>query len=188
MAHTIPNRCINCGDCAPQCPTGAVKLENGEFWIDPTLCNDCEGDAPKPECVIACPINLSPMPLKAKKGRCKTTQSPMPSPSLFSNGKTAPFASAIAIWEACNVLSQGKSLPWKTDHEGKLYYKRQVNGGRASISFRLTKSLDFASPALPKPTETPQTGGAGGAGGAEAVRASSLAEYHPKPKTHYPKP
>lgn len=158
MAHTISNQCINCGDCAPQCPTGAVKLKNGELWIDPTLCNDCEGYAPKPQCVIVCPINLSPMPLQAKKGRCKTTQRPLPSPSLFSNGKDAPFASAIAIWEACNVLAQRQSLPWKTDALGKLYYKRQVNGGRASISFHLTKSFDPASLALPNP---PHTGGAG---------------------------
>lgn len=82
------------------------------------------------------------MPLQAKKGRCKTTTRMLPSPNLFANGKSSLFASAIAVWEACNVLAQRQSLPWKSDSEGKLYYERQASGGRGTIAFRLTHALD----------------------------------------------
>ncbi|MBI4783613.1 MAG: helix-turn-helix domain-containing protein [Oscillatoriophycideae cyanobacterium NC_groundwater_1537_Pr4_S-0.65um_50_18] len=142
MAHTITNHCTQCGDCIPQCPKDAIKLEQGAFWIDPMVCNDCEGYADAPQCVSVCPIELPPMPLQAKKGRCKTTTRILPSPSLFVNGKSNPFASAIAVWEACNVLAQRQSLPWNSDPDGKLYYERQVKGGRGKIAFRLASTLD----------------------------------------------
>jgi len=106
------------------------------------LCNDCKGYADAPQCVSVCPIDLPPMPLQAKKGRCKTTTRILPSPNLFANGKSNPFASAIAVWEACNVLAQRQSLPWKSDSEGKLYYERQVSGGRGTIAFQLTDALN----------------------------------------------
>lgn len=141
MAHSITNRCTQCGDCVPQCPQGAIRPEGGELWIDPTLCNDCKDYAAEPQCVSVCPIDMPPMPLQAKKGRCKTTARILPSPNLFVNGKSNPFASAIVVWEACNVLAQRQSLPWKVDSEGKLRYERQVNGGRGTIAFRLTDPL-----------------------------------------------
>jgi DNA-binding transcriptional regulator YiaG len=146
MAHTISNQCINCGDCTPQCPTNAIKIDDGKFWIDPLLCNDCEDYTDGPQCVITCAIEQPPLPLQAKKGRCKTTLRILPSPNLFVNGKNNSFASAIAVWEACNVLAQRQSLPWKTDAEGKLYYDRQVNGGRGTIAFRLTNTPDSETP------------------------------------------
>ena len=145
MAHSITNQCIQCGDCVPQCPRDAIQLEDGEFWIDPTVCNDCEGYASEPQCAIVCPIEQPPMPLQAKKGRCKTTIRTLPSPNLFLNGKSNSFASAIAVWEACNVLAQRQSLPWKIDSDGKLCYERQVSGGRGTIAFRLTNALDSES-------------------------------------------
>lgn len=142
MAHIITNRCTQCGDCVPHCPQDAIRHEDWEFWIDPMLCNDCEGHAAVPQCVNVCPIEMPPMPLQAKKGRCKTTIRMLPSPNLFSNGKSSPFASAIAVWEACNVLAQRQSLPWKVDSDEKLYYERQVKGGRGTIAFRLNNTLD----------------------------------------------
>lgn len=148
MAHTLSNRCISCGDCTPHCPTDAIKVEDGKFWIDPTLCNDCEGYADQPQCIIACPIDQPPMPLRPKKGRCKTDLRNFPSPNLFANGKSNAFASAIAVWEACNVLSQRQSLPWKTNAENQLYYERPVNGGRGMIRFHLIQALDI-EPAIP---------------------------------------
>jgi DNA-binding transcriptional regulator YiaG/Pyruvate/2-oxoacid:ferredoxin oxidoreductase delta subunit len=141
MAHTITDRCTQCGDCVPKCPQDAIRLEAGEFWIDPMLCNDCEGYSESPQCVMVCPIDLPPMPLQAKKGRCKTTPRTLPSPDLFAHGKSSPFASAIAVWEACNVLAQRQSLPWTVDADGKLCYERQVNGGRSAIAFRLIQAL-----------------------------------------------
>ncbi|NJM59971.1 MAG: transcriptional regulator [Oscillatoriales cyanobacterium RU_3_3] len=145
MAHAITNQCNLCGDCVPQCPKQAIVLEDGEFWIDPMLCNDCQGDALEPQCVSVCSIDRPPVPLQAKKGRCKTTARKPPSPNLFANGKSSPFASAIVVWEACNVLAQRLSLPWKIDANEKLCYERQVNGGRGTIAFRLTNPTDSES-------------------------------------------
>ncbi|MGA7937740.1 MAG: helix-turn-helix domain-containing protein [Kovacikia sp.] len=146
MAHSITNRCNQCGNCVPLCPQSAIKLENGEHWIDPMLCNDCKDYAAEPQCVSTCPIALPPMPLQAKKGRCKTPDRMLPSTDLFANGKNSPFASAIVVWEACNVLAQRQSLSWKVDPEEKLYYERQVNSGRGKLAFRLAAPLDTESP------------------------------------------
>lgn len=110
------------------------------------VCNDCEGFTTAPHCVTVCPIELPPLPLQAKKGRCKTTDRTLPSTNLFTNGRSSPVASAIAVWEACNVLAQRQSLPWKTDADGKLCYERQVNGERGTIVFRLAQNLDTESP------------------------------------------
>jgi DNA-binding transcriptional regulator YiaG/Pyruvate/2-oxoacid:ferredoxin oxidoreductase delta subunit len=151
MAYTITNRCTQCGDCVPQCPQGAIKSEGNELWIDPMLCNNCKGYAAEPQCVSVCSIDLPPMPLQAKKGRCKTTERTFPHPNLFVNGKSSPFASAIAVWETCNVLAQRQSLPWKIDADGKLCYERQVNGGRGTIAFRLTNHLDSGSSTVSDP-------------------------------------
>lgn len=137
MPYTIPNNnCVGCDNCRPQCPTGAIKIENEEYWIDPNLCNNCEGYYPEPQCVIACPNN-SPIPWQAKKGRCKVEPRDAPSPDLFANGKNNPFASAIVIWEACNVLAQRTSLNWEIDENGYLSYRRKVKQGRGAISFHL---------------------------------------------------
>ncbi|QNP28658.1 helix-turn-helix domain-containing protein [Cylindrospermopsis curvispora] len=137
MPYIIPNKnCNRCDKCRPQCPTGAIKIENNEYWIDPCLCNNCEGYYPEPQCVIACPTQ-SPIPWQAKKGRCKVEVRESTSLDLFSNGKNHPFASAIVIWEACNILAQRKSLHWAQDGGGNLYYSRQVNQGRGNISFAI---------------------------------------------------
>ncbi len=137
MPYTIPNNsCVGCDNCRPQCPTGAIKIEDNEYWVDPGLCNNCEGYYPEPQCVIACPTN-SPIPWQAKKGRCKVEPRDATSLDLFSNGKNNPFASAIAIWEACNVLAQRTSLHWETDEDGYLCYSRQVNQGRGAIAFHI---------------------------------------------------
>lgn len=137
MPYTIPNNsCVGCDNCRPQCPTGAIRIEDNEYWIDPALCNNCEGYYSEPQCVIACPTN-SPIPWQSKKGRCKVEPRDASSLDLFSNGKNNPFASAIAIWEACNVLAQRTSLHWETDKEGYISYSRQINQGRGAIAFHI---------------------------------------------------
>ncbi len=151
MPYTIPNNsCVGCDNCRPQCPTGAIKIENDEYWIDPSLCNNCEGYYPEPQCVIVCPTK-SPIPWQAKKGRCKEVE-PRDATSLdlFANGKSNPFASAMVIWEACNVLAQRTSLPWQIDEQGFLCYGRQVNQGRGAIAFHITDPL--------KVSDTPSLG------------------------------
>ena len=137
MPYTIPNNsCVGCDNCRPQCPTGAIRIEDNEYWVDPGLCNNCEGYYSEPQCVIACPTN-SPIPWQSKKGRCKVEPRDASSLDLFSNGKNNPFASAIAIWEGCNVLAQRTSLHWETDEEGYISYSRQVNQGRGAIAFHI---------------------------------------------------
>jgi ferredoxin/DNA-binding transcriptional regulator YiaG len=143
MPYTIPNNsCVGCDNCRPQCPTGAIKIENGEYWIDPYLCNNCEGYYPEPQCIIVCPTN-SPIPLQSKKGRSKAEPREVTSPDLFSNRKNHPFASAIVIWEACNLLAQRTSLNWETNADGYLHYRRAVNQGRGTIAFSFVQPIAF---------------------------------------------
>jgi DNA-binding transcriptional regulator YiaG len=143
MPYAITKRCIQCDNCVPQCPTGAIKVMEGDYWIDPNLCNNCQGYV-APQCIVSCPVN-SPVPWQAKKGRCKVEARTVPSPDLFPDGKSHPFASAIAIWELCNVLAQRQSLPWETDAAGELYYQRQINGGKGVIAFRITDTINSES-------------------------------------------
>jgi DNA-binding transcriptional regulator YiaG/Pyruvate/2-oxoacid:ferredoxin oxidoreductase delta subunit len=151
MPHTIPNNsCIACDNCRPLCPKDAIKLEEDGYWIDPSLCNDCEGYADEPQCVTVCPTN-SPIPWQPKKGRCKLEARDLVNSDLFSNGRNNPFASAIAIWEACNILSQRTSLPWQVDAQGKLSYQREVNSGRGKIAFQIATNLTDKIPVASDP-------------------------------------
>lgn len=153
MAYKIPDDCVGCDNCRPQCPTNAICVDDGNFWINPVLCNNCEGFFPEPQCLVHCPVG-APVPFQAKKGRAKLIETrPATSLDLFSNGKTSPFASAIAIWEMCNLLAQRQSLPWKEDEDGKLAYQRTVNQGRGSITLRITNSLDPDHPIALLPTQ-----------------------------------
>lgn len=145
MAYTIPDSCFGCGTCQPQCPTGAIQIEEEQYWIESGLCNRCDDHSPEPQCVVSCPIS-SPIPLQAKKGRYKADTRVATSPNLFPNGKNNPFASSMAIWEACNLLTSTTLLPWETDAEGGLTYQRPVKQGRGAIAFRLTEDLDSEVP------------------------------------------
>jgi MinD superfamily P-loop ATPase len=108
MPYSINKECIQCNDCVSRCPTGAIKTQDdGRYWIDPTLCNQCEGYYPEPQCLSICPVD-SPMPLQAKKGRNKVNPRPLTSQNLFLNGSTNIFASALVVWELCNILTQKK--------------------------------------------------------------------------------
>jgi DNA-binding transcriptional regulator YiaG len=135
MAYIISQECSGCGNCLPQCPRDAIRIDKGQFQIDPELCNHCEEYYPKPQCIIHCPISL-PVPTVAKKGRAKIIDTrPPTSGDLFSSGKkNHAFASAIVIWEACNLLSQGSSIPWQVDENGKLYLLRVFNHERAKMT------------------------------------------------------
>ncbi len=138
MAYTIPPSCVHCGVCLPKCPTGAIQIdENNEHWVEPGLCNNCEDQDSKPLCVTSCPDNL-PLPLPAKKGRYKAEPRILNIHHLFANGHNNPIASSMVIWEACNLLAKGASLPWQTDDNGKIYFERQVKQGKGKIEFRLS--------------------------------------------------
>ncbi|WP_017716717.1 helix-turn-helix domain-containing protein [Kamptonema formosum] len=140
MAYIIPDDCVGCDACKPKCPTGAIKREKNQYRIEASLCNSCNGHYPEPQCVVACPFSY-PVPLRAKKGRHKVDARTATSPDLFSNGKNTPFATAIVIWEACNLLAQRQSLPWRADASGKRFYQRQVNQGRGTITLSFAGHL-----------------------------------------------
>lgn len=145
MTYTINNLCVGCDSCRPLCPTGAIRIDSEQYWIDPSLCNSCAGYYPEPQCVVLCPSS-SAVPLQSKKGRYKADSRTATSPDLFANGKSNPFASAIVIWELCNILSQQRSLPWRVDASGQPYYQRQVNQGKGAVTFRVTKTVDAEPP------------------------------------------
>jgi DNA-binding transcriptional regulator YiaG len=144
MSYVITNRCIRCDRCRPECPRGAIDIDGGKYSIDLNLCDNCQGYE-APQCIVSCPVN-SPVPVQAKKGRCKVDPKIATSPELFSNGKNHPFASAIVVWEACNILAQRQSLPWQADLSKRLYYQRQIKGDRGSLVFRVTDALGLETP------------------------------------------
>ena len=70
------------------------------------------------------------------------------SPDLFPNGKTTTrMASALPIWEASNILTQRKDLPWGADSKGKLRYARNVENGEGAVHFWVTEQIEDESPA-----------------------------------------
>lgn len=149
MAYKISSGCMGCDNCRPQCPTGAINVDSGHFWINPALCNNCEGFFPEPQCVVQCPTS-APVPSQAKKGRVRSVEArPVTSPDLFPNGRNNPFASAIVVWEACNLLAQRQTLPWRVEADGRLGYERPINQGKGLIHLGLRQSADSET----EPTE-----------------------------------
>ena len=142
MAYTIPQSCVHCGICLPECPTNAIQIDkNNEHWVEPGLCNNCADNNSKPPCVDSCPDSL-PLPLPTKKGRYKAEPRALNTYHLFANGHNNPIASSMVIWEACNLLAKGSVFPWGTDEHGNIYHQRQVKQGKGKIEFRLTKDVD----------------------------------------------
>lgn len=135
MPYSITQECNQCQACLPNCPTGAIQpLEDGSFWIDPLLCNNCEGYAPEPQCVLLCPVDAPPVPLHAKLGRCRQdVHEEVGSTGLFVVEASHTVASAMVVWDACNVLAQRDSLPWEFDEKRGLVYVRPVNRGRSHL-------------------------------------------------------
>ncbi|MFQ4136163.1 helix-turn-helix domain-containing protein [Nodosilinea sp. PGN35] len=150
MAYTVKDGCIACDSCRPECPNDAIKTAADGYWIDPTLCDRCD-DVEAPRCVIACPVG-SLAPLQPKKGRNKSTLLPAAIPTIFLNGKTTPFASSMVVWEACNILAQRQSLPWRADGERRLFYERSIHRGQGTMRFRLATNPEAVDP-TPMPYE-----------------------------------
>ncbi|NJL03226.1 MAG: transcriptional regulator [Spirulinaceae cyanobacterium RM2_2_10] len=148
MALSITGKCIQCGDCQPQCPKDAIRAIDDSYWIDPSRCDNCVDEPDGPLCVSVCAVELPPVPLQAKKGRCKASNRPLASPSLFTNGKHSPFASAIAIWELNNILSQQDSLPWTADAADRWVYARQLRQGGGQLNFWLAEDSTSNKPKL----------------------------------------
>ena len=63
----ITDLCINCGDCAPECPVAAILEDSNEknphegvkFYVKPETCVECVSHADEPRCAAACPTEGS---------------------------------------------------------------------------------------------------------------------------------
>lgn len=51
--HTM-KLCNDCGDCIPECPSGALTMVQGRVLHDPSICEQCD------KCLDVCPINANP--------------------------------------------------------------------------------------------------------------------------------
>lgn len=56
MACRISKKCVNCDMCEADCPQGAISFDGTTYKIDESLCNECEGVYPSPQCIQVCPI------------------------------------------------------------------------------------------------------------------------------------
>lgn len=136
--------CKSCDQCLTFCPTNAITQIDGQYVIDPDLCNNCEGFFPEPQCVVVCPTSL-PVPSRARKGRTRAIARPQTHADLFVGRFNQRFASSIVIWEACNVLAQRQSLGWEETAAGELRYHRQAHG-KYDLSLSLTDDLESPQP------------------------------------------
>ncbi|MFA6196560.1 MAG: 4Fe-4S dicluster domain-containing protein [Sulfurimonas sp.] len=67
MAVMITDLCINCGDCAPECPVAAILSNDDEknphaderFYVKAETCVECVGHADAPRCADVCPTEGS---------------------------------------------------------------------------------------------------------------------------------
>ncbi|MBZ0204261.1 MAG: 4Fe-4S dicluster domain-containing protein [Ignavibacteria bacterium] len=79
MSILITDDCINCSACEAECPKSAVypNIKNTEpeslfinnkflldgfvsfehYYVNPVLCNDCQGIYPAPRCKEVCPVS-----------------------------------------------------------------------------------------------------------------------------------
>lgn len=72
---------------------------------------------------------------------------PRTNPDLFTDGPTAPVSSSLPLWEASNILTQRKHLPWVMDPDGKLCYTRDVDDGQGEIYFWVADNTEDEHPA-----------------------------------------
>jgi ferredoxin len=56
VANTIiAEECINCGNCEPECPKGAIRPGDDVYVIDAGLCDDCRAGGSICAGEVACP-------------------------------------------------------------------------------------------------------------------------------------
>ncbi|MGN1394272.1 MAG: 4Fe-4S dicluster domain-containing protein [Succinivibrionaceae bacterium] len=55
--YIIPQKCVNCEMCEPDCPHGAISFNGKTFEIDPNLCTECKGIYNSPKCISVCPVH-----------------------------------------------------------------------------------------------------------------------------------
>ena len=52
----IPDDCINCGACEPECPNNAISEGDDTYVIEPDLCTECVGFHGDEACQSVCPV------------------------------------------------------------------------------------------------------------------------------------
>ncbi len=57
MSTMITEDCINCDECVPGCPMGAISKGKEIFVIDPALCTECVGFFNTEQCADVCPVD-----------------------------------------------------------------------------------------------------------------------------------
>ncbi len=58
MAMTIDaDACTACGTCEDDCPNGAIRMKGDTCIINAALCNECDGFADEPRCLMGCPAD-----------------------------------------------------------------------------------------------------------------------------------
>jgi DNA-binding transcriptional regulator YiaG len=62
-------------------------------------------------------------------------------PEIFLDGMSNTIASAMVIWEGCNLLAQRHSLSWTIAADGKLSYLKPVKQGQGVLQFGLTETF-----------------------------------------------
>jgi len=85
-------------------------------------------------------------PIKANTGGSAKDR-PRTNPTLFVEGDTTPLTSSLPLWEASNILTQRKHLPWVMDPDGKLCYTRDVDDGQGAIYFWVAENTEEEHPA-----------------------------------------
>ena len=56
MALFIPDQCINCDVCEPECPNDAIYMGELIYEIEASKCTECIGHFKQEQCVIVCPV------------------------------------------------------------------------------------------------------------------------------------
>lgn len=88
-----------------------------------------------------------PQPPKPSRPAAGGRERPVTNADLFTDGDTAPLNPSLPLWEASNILTQRKHLPWVMDPDGKLCYTRDVDDGQGAIYFWVAENTEDEHPA-----------------------------------------
>lgn len=122
------NRCIHCGVCVGECPSGALTKKDGEVHWDAARCIDCD------RCLEVCPYNASP------KVRAMDSEA-----ILEEIDAALPFIEGISVSGGESTLQAEELIPlFKGAKERGLTALIDSNGGIDFSSGALKELLDVS--------------------------------------------